>query len=175
MKLESLSKNHNRKGFDCGNDELNHYLKNIARQHSEKGISRTFVLIDEKNVSEIYGFFTLASCEIVVDKLPKKYAKKYPKRAPAAKLARLAVQKKFQKKGFGQYMLVNAIGRVIKVSEHLGIIGFFVDAKIEAKTYYERFGFISLPDNPFELFLPLSTLKKAFGKSKGTALKKESQ
>jgi hypothetical protein len=60
-------------------------------------------------------------------------------------------------------MLVNAIERVLNVSENLGIIGFFVDAKNkEAKGYCERFGFIPLPDSPLELFLPIATLQKAY-------------
>jgi hypothetical protein len=60
-------------------------------------------------------------------------------------------------------MMVNAIERILRVSEHLGIIGFFVDAKNdEARTFYEQFGFIPLPDNPLELFLPLATLRKAY-------------
>jgi len=49
---------------------------------------------------------------------------------------------------------------VISVSENLGITGFFVDAKdSEAKAWYHQYGFMELPDNPLELFLPVSTLK----------------
>ncbi len=163
LKIETLTRDHNRTAFDCGNDELNRYLRNTARQHIEKGISRTFVLVEDSNPTEILGFFTLASCEILVEKLPRKYAKKYPARAPAAKLARLAVKRNLQRKGLGTQMMVNAIERILRVSEHLGIIGFFVDAKNdEARTFYEQFGFIPLPDNPLELFLPLATLRKAY-------------
>jgi GNAT superfamily N-acetyltransferase len=162
LKIETLSREHNRDAFDCGNHELNRYLRNNARQHIEKGISRTFVLVEDSKPTEILGFFTLASCEILVEKLPRKYAKKYPARTPAAKLARLAVKKNLQRKGLGTQMMVNAIERILKVSEHLGIIGFFVDAKNdEARTFYEQFGFIPLPDNPLALFLPLSTLRRA--------------
>jgi len=163
LKIETLSRDHNRAAFDCGNDELNRYLRNTARQHIEKGMSRTFVLVEDSNQTEILGFFTLASCEILVEKLPRKYAKKYPARAPAAKLARVAVKKNLQRKGLGTQMMVNAIERILRVSEHLGIIGFFVDAKNdEARAFYEQFGFIPLPDNPLELFLPLATLRKAY-------------
>jgi len=163
LKIERLSRNHDRSGFDCGNDVLNQYLGKIARQHLNKGISRTFVLIDENIPTEILGFFTLASCEIFVEKLPRKYAKKFPSKAPAAKLARLAVAKDRQRQGLGTHMMINAIERVIMVSQHLGIIGFFVDAKDnDAKVYYEQFGFIPLPDNPLELFLPLATLRNAY-------------
>lgn len=163
LKIEPLTRDHDRAAFDCGNSELNLYLRKTARQQTEKGISRTFVLVDESKPSEILGFFTLASCEILVEKLPRKYAKKYPSRAPAAKLARLAVARNHQKQGIGAHMMVNAIERVLRVSEHLGIIGFFVDVKDKrAKAYYEQFGFIPLPDSPLELFLPLSTLKNAY-------------
>lgn len=163
LKIELLTRAHDRQGFDCGSIDLNRYLRNTARQHSEKGISRTFVLVDDENPSEILGFFTLASCEILVEKLPRKYAKKYPARAPAAKLARLAVAKHMQKKGLGTHMMLNAMDRILRVAEHLGIIGFFVDAKDnEAAMYYQQFGFIPLPDNPLELFLPLATIRQAF-------------
>ena len=163
LKIETVSRDHNRSGFDCGNDALNQYLKKIARQHLNKGISRTFVLVDDNMPTEVLGFFTLVSCEIFVDKLPRKYAKKYPSKAPPAKLARLAVAKDRQRQGLGTHMMINAVERVIRVSQNLGIIGFFVDAKDnEAKAYYEQFGFIQLPDNPLELFLPLSTLRNAY-------------
>jgi hypothetical protein len=33
---------------------------------------------------------------------------------------------------------------------------------LEAKGYYEQFGFIPLPDKPLELFLPIATLQKAY-------------
>lgn len=163
LKIETVSRDHNRSGFDCGNDALNQYLKKIARQHLNKGISRTFVLVDDNMPTEVLGFFTLVSCEIFVDKLPRKYAKKYPSKAPAAKLARLAVAKDRQRQGLGTHMMINAVERVIRVSQELGIIGFFVDAKDnKAKAYYEQFGFIRLPDNPLELFLPLATLRNAY-------------
>ena len=163
LRIEPVTRNHNRSAFDCGTHDLNQYLRNIARQHMEKGISRTFVLVEDSNPSAILGFFTLAACEILVEKLPRKYVKKYPARAPAAKLARLAVEQSLQRTGLGSHLMVNAIERILKISEQLGIIGFFVDAKSqEAKVYYEQFGFIPLPGNQLELFIPLDTLRKAW-------------
>ena len=117
----------------------------------EKGISRTFVLVEDSNPSAVLGFFTLAACEILVEKLPRKYVKKHPAQAPAAKLARFAVEQSLQRTGLGSHLMVNAIERILKISEHLGIIGFFVDAKNqEAKAYYEQFGFIPLPGNQLD-------------------------
>jgi len=44
--------------IDCGNESLNRYLQQTARQHAEKGIARIFVLIDDVTSSDILGFFT---------------------------------------------------------------------------------------------------------------------
>jgi len=163
LRIESINRQHNRRSFDCGSADLNPYLQNTARQQSEKGISRTFVIVDSDRPLEILGFFTLAACEILVEKLPPRFAKKYPLRASAAKLARLAVASHIQRQGLGTYMMLNAMDRVLQVAEHLGVIGFFVDAKDNvAAAYYRQFGFTPLPDNTLELFLPIATIRKAF-------------
>ena len=75
-KIELLSKAHNRKGFNCGETALNQFLQRTARQHIQKGLSRTFVLVDDQQPSVIIGFFTLSLCEVWVECLPPRWAKK---------------------------------------------------------------------------------------------------
>ena len=162
LKIEPLGPRHDREGFDCGSLELNDYLKKTARQHIEKGLSKTFVLVDEAEPERILGFLTLAVCEVHAQSLPPKLAKKYPQHVPAAKLARLAVAKDHQREGLGKLMMVHALQKALRVSDSVGIIGFFVDAKNDdARCYYEQYGFTGLPDSPLRLFLPLATLKQA--------------
>jgi GNAT superfamily N-acetyltransferase len=162
LRIELLSPGHDREGFSCGERDLDDYLKRTARQHNDKGISRTFVLVDLDEPAKILGFFTLASCEVVAAELPPEYAKKYPRKAPAAKLARLAVARDLQRQGLGGVMMVDAMRRTLVVAENIGIIGFFVDAKDQgARAYYEQYGFVALPDHPLALFLPLATLASA--------------
>ena len=59
LKIETLGRDHDRSGFDCGSDALNQYLGKIARQHLNKGLSHTFVLVDDNTSTEILGFFIL--------------------------------------------------------------------------------------------------------------------
>ncbi len=163
LKTERLSKHHDRKRFDCGSDALNSYLKKTARQHIDKGIAKTFVIVDDTRPGDILGFFTLVFCEVSAKDLPSKFAKKYPRKVPAAKLARLAVASARQRRGLGTEMMISAMRRILSVSENIGIIGFFVDAENEdAKGYYEQFGFIPLPNDPLKLFLPMATLHEAY-------------
>jgi GNAT superfamily N-acetyltransferase len=162
LRIEPLSQGHDREGFSCGDRDLDDYFKRTARQHNDKGISRTFVLVDLDEPAKILGFFTLASCEVVTAELPSEYAKKYPRKAPAAKLARLAVAWDLQRQGLGGIMMADAMRRTLAVAENIGIIGFFVDAKNQsARTYYEQYGFVTLPTHPLALFLPLATLAAA--------------
>jgi len=158
--ITALSRAHDRAGFDCGVPELNAFLKATARQHGDKGISRTFVLTDH-NSPVIMGFFTLTLCEGTAEKLPAVYAKKYPHHGlPALRLGRLAVSRKHQGKRYGELLLTEAIHRTLLIAEQAGVIGLFVEAKNDsARSFYERYGFVTLPHQPLHLFLPIETLR----------------
>ena len=161
-RIEPLAPGHDRRGFDCGTPALNRYLCEIARQHADKGIARSFVLVDSAAPTEILGFFTLAVCEVQSERLPPRIARRYPRLIPAARLARLAVAQAQQRRGIGRVLLVDAMRRCLAVAASVGIIGLFVDAKDEAAAgYYAQYGFVPLPDQPLTLFLPLDTLKQA--------------
>lgn len=167
--FQPLSQDHDRKSFDCGVPALNEFLQKTARQHREKGISNTYVMLDEESAKTIVGYFTLAFFEVSIKDLPEQYSRKLPKsdNLPAAKLARLAVEKSCQGRGYGALILVEAIKRILSAACESGAItGFFVDAKDEpAKRFYLRFGFIPLKDAPLKLFLPIKTLLSGFNSS----------
>ena len=163
-KIELLAKSHDRDGFDCGSEPLNLFLKQTARQHAERGISRTFVLVDEgaSMPKLIVGFFSLNLCQIKSEPLSADEAKKLPRDVSGIRLGRLAVAKAYQRQGIGKTLLIAAMGKFIEIFNMAGGIGLFVDAKDqEAKRYYEQFGFVALPSNELELFLPVKTIQGA--------------
>lgn len=160
--IEELGKQHDRRHFDCGEAALNTFLQTLARQQQDKGISKTFVLVDSGQPKTILGFFSLTACEVVSEDLPPSLARKYPSRAPGAKLARLAIDRDQQRQGYGQILMIEAMKKTLVVAENIGIIGFFVDAKSHAaRVYYQQFGFIPFRERPLEMFLPLATLRQA--------------
>ncbi len=67
--IESLTKHHNRVNFDCGEESLNSFLKQFARQNDERGLGKTFVAA-EKETSEILGYYTLSSGSVSSEKVP---------------------------------------------------------------------------------------------------------
>ncbi len=163
-KIELLAKSHDRDGFDCGSEPLNLFLKQTARQHAERGISRTFVLVDEDAAASkpILGYFSLNICQIKSESLTPGEAKKLPRDVSGVRLGRLAVAKACQRQGIGEKLLVAAMGKFMEIFNTAGGIGLFVDAKDQdAKRYYEQFGFVSMPSNELELFLPVKTIHEA--------------
>jgi len=163
-KIEPLSKSHDRQGFDCGSEPLNLFLKQTARQHADRGISRTFVLVDEVagEPKPILGFFSLNICQVKTESLSPEESKRLPRDVSAVRLGRLAVAKEYQRQGFGKILLIGAMTRFMEIFNRAGGIGLFVDAKDhEAKLYYQQFGFVSLPINDLELFLPAKTIQEA--------------
>ena len=163
-KLELLVKSHDRDGFDCGSEPLNLFLKQTARQHAERGISRTFVLVEEdaSDPKPILGFFCLNLCQIKSESLSPAEARKLPRDVSGVRLGRLAVAKDCQRQGIGKTLLVGAMAKFIEIFNTAGGIGLFVDAKDQAaKRYYEHFGFVSLPSNELELFLPVKTIQES--------------
>ena len=162
LKIEALARSHDRRLFDCGQESLNRFLQQSARQHIERDISRTFVLIDDNEPNIIRGYFTLTACEVVAADIVDPRLQKYPHPLPVAKLARLAVTKTWQRQGLGGLMLVEAMRRTLAIAEHVGLIGLVVDAKDEmAASFYREFGFVALGEGSNCLFLPLDTLRQA--------------
>lgn len=145
-------------GFDCGNNELNFYLEKFASVNDFSNISKTFVSIIDKRV---VGFVTLCTASLEFKELPKNYNNlpKYP--IPAIRIARLAVDKAYQGKGIGKSLLGFAFKKIILASLNVGIKLVVVDAKEEAKTFYEHFGFVSLPQNKQTYILPIEQIVQA--------------
>jgi GNAT superfamily N-acetyltransferase len=167
-KIELLDKSHDREGFDCGSEPLNLFLKQTARQHADRGISRTFVMVNEDAAipKVIIGFFSLNLCQVKSEGLLPQEAKRLPRDVSAVRLGRLAVGKSYQRQGVGKTLLVSAMKKFIEIFSIAGGIGMFVDAKDEtAKAYYLQFGFAPILNNELELFLPLKTIQETLAQN----------
>jgi len=161
MQITALAGSHKRQEFDCGNLQLNAWLSQIARQHQDKGLSKTFVALREEDPNQICGFYALTLAELENRHLPEVWRKKLPRRIPGVRLGRLAVDIRYQGKGLGELLLMDALSRALKIYQQAGGIGLFVDAiDQEAASFYQRFGFESMPDQPLVLFLPLQSLQQ---------------
>ena len=157
--VQPLSKDHDRATFSCGVASLDRYLRQQAGQDMRKHVAVTFVLV-EHGSAKIIGFYTLSATTISLRALPETFAGKLPRYplVPAILLARLAVDRTRQGQGYGEFLLIDALGRCLNTQD-IGWTAVVVDAKDEsAALFYQRFHFIRFaPDSP-RLFLPQATI-----------------
>ena len=159
MRVLPLAGSHDRQAFDCGRQDLNDWLRQVARQHQDRGLSKTFVAVREEEPARICGYYALTLAELENRHLPDTWRKKLPRRIPGVRLGRLAVDKRHQGKRLGELLLVDALTRAQRIYTEAGGIGLFVDAlDARAAGYHRRFGFEASPDNPLLLFLPAKVM-----------------
>ncbi len=152
-------KKHNREAFDCGVDALNNYLRVIAGQQSSRDNTRTFVL-EDANVSEsIIGFYTLTMTSFNLNALPEKLQKKHNNVKAGGLIARLAVDKRYVKQGFGEWLLIDALKKLLLASQIVAFPIIIVDAKEGVIQFYKKFGFTAFLDTPDKLFITLAEVR----------------
>jgi predicted GNAT family N-acyltransferase len=160
---EPIDKKHDRKGFDCGQNELNIFLQQYARQSHENGASKTYLAIDDSDGKTIYGFYTLSPAQVDFYRVPEIARHNLGRHDVGGfRLGRLAVTKNLHGQGLGGQLLVLAAKRCIRASEEMGGTAMMIDAKDEkVASWYKLFGAVTLCDMPLSLLLPYSLLKKA--------------
>lgn len=162
MQVCPLEKSHDRDHFDCGIESLNRYLKNQARQDMRRNIAATFVLVGDDN-STIKGYYSLAACSVDAAFLPEQLQQKMPnyQQLPATLLGRLAINHSHQEQGLGQWLLMNALERILQHTQSIPSMAVIVDAiNQQAEYFYRKHNFLPLQAN--RLFIEMQLLKKLF-------------
>lgn len=161
---EVLNSSHNRNDFCCGKEILDIYFKTQATQDIKRKLSACFVLTG-KPAAIVKGYYTLSNSSIPIDFIPEQIQKKLPKsykNIPATLLGRLAVDLRYQGKGAGQILLIDALKRCNDISKTIGSFAVIVDPLDQnAEEFYLNYGFIKLPDSG-KMFLPIKTIELLF-------------
>lgn len=161
---ENLNSSHRKKEFSCGKGMLDNYLQKQANQDIKRKLSACFVLNDEET-NLLKGYYTLANNSIPQNLIPSEFKKKLPKSytsIPTTLLGRLAIDNRFQGKGVGKLLLIDALNRSYEISKSIGSFAVIVDPIDEdAEKFYNKYGFINLPDSG-KMFLPMNTIKTLF-------------
>jgi GNAT superfamily N-acetyltransferase len=159
-----LGRQHNRAAFSCGEEPLDRYVREQALRHIKQRIAAVFVLNDAE-ADRIIGYYTLSAFTIELTRLPETMAKRLPRYplVPVTLLGRLAVDSTYQKRGYGEILLVDALRRSLTQAVQVGSMAVVVDAKNDdARRWYERYGFQHLADNDRQLYLAMSTIASIF-------------
>ena len=158
LTFAQLDESHVVENFDCGIESLTNYLKNIARQHQTRNLSRVFVVVEDGD-STVLGYYSLANSSVDASAFPKPKKFKLPKTMaiPVVLLGKLAVDKTTQGKGLGSLLLFDALRRCMEVNDRSAAYAIVVDAiNDDARKFYLKYEFQILTEGETtRLFLPM--------------------
>lgn len=159
IRIEALSRHHDRAGFECPTGGLGDYLRERASQDVKRGAAAVFVGIYPSAPETILGYYTLSSLSLKLTDIPTQQQRGlagYPD-VGVTSLGRLAVGVALRGQHVGEFLLVDALRRVVSSSSPIAAVALVVDALDGSETFYSRYGFIHLGGQ--RDWLPLDTAR----------------
>lgn len=159
---------HDRAAFSCGVEQVDNFFRKTANKLAKADNLRVFVMVSPGG--ELIGFYALNAHALEYGDLPAKYARNRPGHGqiPAAYISMIGVDKRFAGKGYGGDLLVDALTRIARAADDLGIAVVMLDvldcgdADLVQRRLklYTGYGFVPLPSRPLRLFLPIAIVRE---------------
>jgi GNAT superfamily N-acetyltransferase len=167
--VRRLESQDDRTEFRSGNIELDRFFQRFAGQNQFRHhIGTTYVATQGDRIA---GFVTVSGGEMVAEKLIKSLRRRLPAYPlPILRIARLAVDERFQGHGIGRLLLRSMLELALEMRDRFGCIGVIVDAKPDAIPFYSSLGFTRLNlvngalgdrPEPVAMFLPIGQIAAA--------------
>ena len=115
--------------FSCTSTEQTQWLRRHAMQSASSSTTRVFV-VTRKGESTVVAYYAWCMAQLELSAAPdrlKKGAGRYPQ--PVALLARLGVDSRHEGKGLGAALLVDAVTRLLTISDDIGCRGLLIHAE----------------------------------------------
>ena len=152
---QPLSGEHLLDDFDCGEPDLDEWLKRRALTNQVGGASRTFVVADAQG--RVFGYYALAAGAVSRQFASTNVRRNMPEPVPVLVLGRLAVDRRAQGGKLGAALLQDAVNRALSVAQNAGVRALLVHALHDAaKRFYLHYGFGESPLHPLTLMLRLA-------------------
>lgn len=152
-----LTANHQVGGFDSGKPSLDDWLKRRALKNQSEGASRTYVVTSD--AGDVFAYYALAAGSVIAAGATGAVRRNMPSPIPVVILARLAVDRRLQGKGFGTALLKDALLKTMQAANTIGVRALLIQALDEdAAAFYEKFGFSRSPADSLVLMMPLKAV-----------------
>lgn len=139
LEIVSFTERHDVSRFESRTSDLNAFLKDDAFENQEELISKTHLCYHS---NQLVGYITLTTDIIKKKEVQEEERIDVPyKEYPAIKIARLAVDKKYERRGVGSFLLLIAVGKALDISNEVGCRFITVDSKKDSIGFYEKVGF----------------------------------
>ncbi len=156
-----LTADHQVDGFDSGKPSLDDWLQRRALKNQTEGASRTYVVTNDDGC--VLAYYALAAGSVIAAEATGAVRRNMPSPIPVVILARLAVDRSLQGKGFGTALLRDALLKTVRAADTIGVRALLIHALDEdAAAFYEKFSFSRSPADSLVLMMPLKAVMERF-------------
>ena len=161
--IEKLIQSHHLTDFDCGNSQLDLWLKRFAWTNQRAETAKTYVAHRQ---GRAVGYHSLAAGSVLRHEAPERIAQGIANHPVGLiLLARLAVDRSEQGRGLGKALLRDALGRIAQAADVVGVRAVLVHAIDDAaRRFYLHHGFQPSPVDPFQRMLLMKDLRASIAK-----------
>ncbi len=165
-RLERLGPEHSLDEFESGNAGVDLWLRQHALAAQQMDSARTFVLVQD---GRVLGYFSLTMGSVQRSDAPPKLVRGLPSYPVGmVLLARLAVDRASQGRGFGALLLAEALRRAVAAGEAAAARLVVVDAiDQQAAQFYARHGFIAVPEYSSRLYRRMKDVRMSLESGTG--------
>ena len=157
-----LEDGHSVDGFDCGKDSLNNWLSDQAHRAHSGGHARVQVWTP-LGEPKVCAYYAICPTEVVRadDGVPGSMAGGYS-RISGFLIARLALDRSIHGNGYGEQLLLDALGVAVAAAEISGGRVIVVDAlDDDAQNFYAKYHFVPVKNRERRLVMKVSTAVRA--------------
>ena len=116
-----LTADHQVGGFESGKQSLDDWLQRRALKNQTEGASRTYVVTS--NDAGVLACYALAAGSVIAAEATGTVRRNMPSPIPVVILARLAVDRSLQGKGFGTALIRDALLKTVRAADTIGVAG----------------------------------------------------
>lgn len=129
--------------FDCGDEEMNRFLRTECFQEQELGLNSTTLLFFN---GQLAAFVSLCADKLALNDFEEEGLPR--KSVPAIKVARLGRDRKFAQYKFGRLLMYEVFSIALDIADnHLGVRYITLDAYPNRVDFYESLGFVDNEPN----------------------------
>ena len=164
-------KRHDRSTFSCGSNRLDNFRRRTAKKHQTGGFARVWVATDGSE-RRVLGYYAVNAHSLEAVDLPHALVRKAPRFGgiPAAYLSMIAVDRRYQGRGLGRFLLADALKRSEAAAVQIGVKAVVLDVIDDGgpevvkhrRAFYTAMGFRSFPSLPSRMFILVETVRDSF-------------
>jgi hypothetical protein len=108
---ELLAPGHQLADFDCPDEALTRWLRNMARESDQRGTARTYVTCPSDDPTRVVAYYSLSAASIACGAIPDEKSRRMPDPIPAVLLRRLAVSTDASERKLGGDLVFDGMRR----------------------------------------------------------------